>query len=118
MPGLSQFETLQKLVEGDIQLIPHKEMGTGRFMGYANESGLMNNLRRNDLAGGVLEHLGFEVYHLPLGCAYAGTVVVMGENERGLTAAQKKEIEEAIVKYRASWNEESNDSGPKSDEEE
>lgn len=101
MPGLSVLKTLQKLVEGDIELIPHKKGGNAPFMGYANESGLAKDLRRNDLAGGALEQLGFEVFHLPLGCAYAGTVVVMGNNERGLTVAQKEAIEMAIRDYRA-----------------
>lgn len=73
---------------------------------YANECGLMfyseekEGFGRNDLAGGALLLLGFASIGQPLGCAYAGTVVVVGRDSKGLSAKQKQKLEAAIREYR------------------
>lgn len=95
----SKLRTLQRIVGGNIELLPHREGITARFMAYANEEGLLKDLPRNVLAGGVLLLVGFILGPAPLGCAYAGNVVVFGKSEKGLTAQDEQMLQAAIDKY-------------------
>ncbi len=66
----------------------------------ADDNGLANPISgRNDLAGGALFHLGFRDSHV-LGMAYAGTVIVVGNKNKGLSQKQQTLILDAIAKYR------------------
>ena len=51
-----------------------------------------------ELAGGALYSLGFRGSGM-LGLAYAGTVVVLDQQERGLIKEEQEELLEAIVKF-------------------
>lgn len=103
----NRLAQLQALVGGNIEsLAPAKRRKPPSLEAYANESGLMfylegkEGIGRNDLAGGVLHLLGFASLGTPLGCAYAGNVVVVGRDCRGLSARQKQQLEKAICAYR------------------
>lgn len=95
---------LQKLVDGNVEILPHQNGYDAPFTGYANEEGLLRGLPRNDLAGGALTHLGFFTMSLPLGCAYAGNVVLLGKDDKSLSDKQIEQIKSAVEKYRKEWN--------------
>ena len=92
-------DTLQELVKGNIELLPHRNGWEARFTAYANEEGMLDDLPSNFLAWGVLRHLGFEDSTAGL-CFYFGNVVLMGRNERALSGADMKLIDAALAAYK------------------
>lgn len=97
------FETIQTIVGGPFQLLPHKR-DDAQYVAYANEEGLAKQLRRNDLAGWALNRLGFLTENLPMGKAYAGNVVLMRNDEGSLTEEQISYLEREINKTVADWD--------------
>lgn len=102
------LSVLQKIVEGDITLIPHRTPDQYKFVAYANESGLLiDTLGRNDLAGMVLSSVGFTGMEF-MGMAFAGNVVLTKINddgdEIGLTQSDVQTWEDLIEKSRKKWN--------------
>lgn len=93
------LDDLQKIIGGDIELIHHPNSLHTEFIALCDKEGLLKDKRRNDLAGGTLYYLGFDVLSLPLGCAYAGTVVLLGKRERSLTDKQIIIVKKAMNKY-------------------
>src|SRR5579872_6951231 len=77
-----RLQQLQDLVGGNVESLAPAPNMSPKLTAFANEDGLMlfaeekEGMGRNDLAGGVLHLLGFASMFSPLGCAYAGTVVV------------------------------------------
>jgi hypothetical protein len=121
---------LQNLVHGRITLLPNMNPEKCKYLAYADEEGLLKeDFARNgmcsnflflffcggiffcffgeffffclflDLAGGALYQLGFRGSST-LGLAYAGTVVVLDENERGLNKEEQAELTKTIVQFR------------------
>jgi hypothetical protein len=104
--GIEQrLRQLQELVGGNIEHLPTLKNKRAPVVAFANESGLVMHrarkpgIGRNDLAGGALLNLGFATFGSPLGCAYAGNVVVMGSETKGLSDKQKMLLEQAIKKF-------------------
>lgn len=100
-----KLEALQTWVGGGITIIPHRVRDKAPYICYANDSGLVENLRSNDLAKGVLGRLGFLLSPwIPL----CGTVVLLGNHgsqERGLNEKEKAELEQVITLHRKEWYE-------------
>jgi hypothetical protein len=101
--GNEKYKEYQKLVGGYIETIPHAQGCNAPFTAYANEEGMINDLPSNFLAWGVLRHLGF---HVPSLGFYFGNVILIGRNEKGVTAANKKLVHEALRKYLKEMEEE------------
>lgn len=93
------YKIIQEYVCGPFEMAPYSKGSKQDFVGYINGEGLINDLRRNDLAGGTMYYLGFNVLHLPLGGAYAGNVLLLGKDGRGLTDGDITKIDSAIKKY-------------------
>ncbi len=97
--GKAQLKALQGHVGGHIELLPHKKGSSAQWTGYANEEGILENLPSNFVAWGTLQHLGFADSSLIPG-AYAGNIVLMGKNGKGLTEKQLAEVKAAYDAYK------------------
>ena len=91
--GKLVLDTLQSLVKGNIELLPHRKGWDARFTAYANEEGMLSDLPSNYLSWGVLRHLGFED-------STQGNVVLMGHNERALTVDAMALVDKALAAYK------------------
>lgn len=98
----SRQQEFQNRVGGHIEILPSTE--ECKFLAYANEEGMIEDLPHNNLSWGVLRHLGFNVsWAIPF---HFGNVILMGEGGKALTKAQKALVEEAIKKYKKEIGEE------------
>lgn len=107
MPVANSLGWMQSVVGGPLEMAPR---GNGKgfegadLVAYVNENGLMENLRRNDLAGGSMLELGFPTMSLPLGCAYAGSVILTRIDDRSLTTSQIESVHDAIKAYESIYD--------------
>jgi hypothetical protein len=112
MPVASSLEWMQGVLGGYLELAPRGRRGAkdvdADLAAYVNENGLMEGLRRNDLAGGSMFELGFPTLSLPLGCAYAGSVILTRIDGKSLTSSQMESIHGAIEAYESIYDDDSN----------
>jgi hypothetical protein len=98
----TRLEEFQKHVGGRIESLPRKS--ACKFIAYANEEGMLQNLPSNLLSWGVLRHLGF---HSPSSIPFHfGNVILMGKDNKALTKAQQKQVEKAVEAYQKELEEE------------
>lgn len=103
--GDQMLKRLQALVGGHIEGLPHPQGYKAPWTAYANEDGANENLPSNFLAWGVLHNLGFIDSSILPG-AYFGNVVLLGKNEKALTAEQLELVEKARQDYLSELGEE------------
>lgn len=89
--GAQRLKQLQGLVGGRIELLPHRDAWDAKWVGYANDEGVMDELPSNPVAFSVLQRLGFLNSTLIPG-AYAGNVIVLAKGSKALTEKQVTEI--------------------------
>lgn len=87
------LKQLQTLVGGYVESLPWADYESeAPYVAYVNEEGLTRGLPANELARKATAALGF--YEL-LPEALRGNVVLMGQDETGLTPLQIREVEKA-----------------------
>lgn len=106
LPDLN-LATLQKLVGGNLTILPYLRPSDPKFIVYADEEGLLKpDLPRNDLAGAVLFDLGFGGWEF-MGMAYAGNLILLRQDtldERGLDDNDVTFLTSQIKKAKSEWD--------------
>ena len=117
----SCLKSLQKLVGGNITIIPHTDGGEAGVVAYGNEEGFDLQLPAGYVSHAVLKHLGFHGQGQLIPGAYCGNIVLVGHNpktgnEKSLT---KKQLAAVAAAYKLEMGEDADpDAGKPIEEEE
>lgn len=91
---LDKSNNMRKHIDGTVTLIPTKNPENPRFLAYADDEGLLKQLRSNYVAGRMLAYLGFDMQSMHY--VVYGPVVVQRSDERVFSASDIKSLHKAL----------------------